>query len=430
MLRQSLKNAKKATQRLYTRDDPSDLSLELSITEPAVFVPTYTDKPAVLRGTCQLKVKGNLAVKRLTVNFRGTSRVTWPHGLHDTQTVTDSTLTLLSPQASDAALPSYPGSLCDETQTSSLGKRWRLWNAVTSTLCSNGSYGKVSGPKYQRLSAGTHTYDFEMVLHSHLPESVQIRQSQVRYQVRACVECPGFLRRSVARNKAVTTVHCPAEDNVEDAEPVYIARAWKGLLQCGILVSRRGAPLGDRLPVSVSLTELAKAEFRGLRVFLSENVQYHQRDGLACCPGPFRRVLLYEKVEGSVSTPSLHRAGNADDERPESEAKDDGGMEKMIGDPEIPSGRVPDEEETTLDLTLQLPGCHLHSVPDGTQSMHYDTRYKNVRVSHWLEFVFVVCPKESLGSSNDRIVQKMAKVPLALRSCYAQYASASLPAYS
>ncbi|BCS11688.1 hypothetical protein ALUC_41028S [Aspergillus luchuensis] len=127
---------------------------------------------------------------------------------------------------------------------------------------------------------------------------------------------------------------------------------------------------------------------------------------------------------------SLHRAENVDDERPESAAKDDGALAKLVGDPEIPSGLEAAEEETVMDLTLQLPDCHLHCVSTGTQGMHYDTKYKNVRVSHWLEFVFMVSPRDNtLGSSSERIVQKVAKVPLALRSCYAQHTNASLPAY-
>ncbi|PWY79281.1 hypothetical protein BO70DRAFT_293923 [Aspergillus heteromorphus CBS 117.55] len=424
MLRQSLSAVKKATQSLYTHEALSDPRLDLNITEPAVFVPTFTDKPAVLRGTCQLNVKDTLTVKRVTVNFRGTSRVTWPHGLHDIQTVTDNTLTLFSSGSLEPALPCY-----SESEPSWPSKRCKLWHAVTSRLCSGGSHEKSAGTK---LSAGTHTYNFEMVLHSHLPESIQIRQSQVRYRVRACVECPGILKRSLALNKAITTVHCPAEDEVDDAEPVYIARAWKDLVQCEVLVSRRGAPLGDDLPVTVMFTELATAKFRGLRVFLSENVQYLQRDGLVGCPGPFRRVLLYEKVDGLVSTLSLRRASN--DERPDS-GKGECAVAKMVGDSETPSEPAREgetESETTLDLILPLPMCHLHSQPDssGMQSMHFDTRYKNVRVRHWLEFVFLMTPKDGFDSSHDRIVQKMAKVPLALRSCYAQHANASLPAYS
>ena len=299
--------------------------------------------------------------------------------------MTDSTLTLVSPQSSDPALPCYSSALSEGRKSTWHKDKRKLQNAAPSTLCVDGNYGKAAGSKYQRLPAGTHTYEFEMVLHSHLPESIEIRQSHVQYRVRACVECPGFLRRSFAKKQAIATVHCPAEDDVEDAEPAYIARAWKGLLQCGNLVSRRGAPLGDRLPVTVSLTELRKAEFRGLQVFLSENVQYHQKDGLACCPGPFRRVILYEKVEMTGPTMSLHRAENVDDERPVSATKGDGAHAKLVGDPEIPSGLETAEEETVLNLTLQLPGCHLHCVSTGTQGMHYDTNYKNVRVSHWLE---------------------------------------------
>lgn len=63
-----------------TRTKSSEPELTINFTEPAVFIPTYTHKPAVLRGSCVLKVKETLMVKRLTVNFRGVSHVHWPHG--------------------------------------------------------------------------------------------------------------------------------------------------------------------------------------------------------------------------------------------------------------------------------------------------------------------------------------------------------------
>ena len=63
-----------------TRTKSREPELTINLTEPAVFIPTYTHKSAVLRGSCELKIKETLMVKKLTVNFSGVSHVHWPHG--------------------------------------------------------------------------------------------------------------------------------------------------------------------------------------------------------------------------------------------------------------------------------------------------------------------------------------------------------------
>ncbi|PYH49629.1 uncharacterized protein BP01DRAFT_2481 [Aspergillus saccharolyticus JOP 1030-1] len=422
MLRPPFSTARKSTDEAPVQGDSSSLSLEIDITEPALFAPALSDKPSVLRGECRLKVKEAVTVKRLTVNLRGTSYIVWPHGIREHHRVTDNTLTLLGPKSVQPALPCYVDSLQETSSSPQALQGTALWNAILARVGTNRREEENTGSKYHRLTPGTHIYNFEMVLRSQLPESIQVRQSRVRYRVRASIERPGFLNRSFSRSKPITVVHCSADNFVDDAEPIYLARAWKHLLQSDILVSRRGAPLGDLLPVTVSYTELGHAKFRGLQVFVSENVQYYQRDGLGCCSGPFKRNLIYEKMAGPVSTKVLSRADT--DEHPAYIEKDDYITAKTVGDAEARSRSLHDgdTEHTELDLQLPLPVCHLHSDPTRPQGMHFDTRYKNVRISHWLE-------PDNMNPKNERIVQKVAHVPLALRSCYAQQANTSLPAY-
>ena len=79
MLRR-LSSTKETARRLSLSDKSTEPSLEVNLTEPALFIPTYTNKPPVLRGSCVLDVREPLTARRLTVTLRGTSRVQWPHG--------------------------------------------------------------------------------------------------------------------------------------------------------------------------------------------------------------------------------------------------------------------------------------------------------------------------------------------------------------
>ncbi|KAE8349629.1 arrestin domain-containing protein [Aspergillus coremiiformis] len=409
-----------------TRTKSNEPELTINFTEPAVFIPTYTNKPAVLRGSCELKVKETLMVKRLTVNFRGVSHVHWPHGLHDSKTITDRTLTVFGPESSETG-PEYhvnqenPGMLdTGRTECNVSRQKCRLWSTITNKFCPKCKSAPT--PNYQLLSPGIYTYDFEMILPPQLPESVNVRRSHVRYNVRACVECPGPFRHNIVQNMPIAAIHCPAEDFVEDAEPVYLTRAWKRLLRCDILMSRRGAPLCHRLPVTVSFTELANASFHGLEIYLSENVQFLRKDGLVSCLGPFKRTLLYEAADDLVSTMSPSELGN---DYPAGEKGSFGVLQSAVLSelPEKPASL----EGMTLNIDLALPACQDHSEDDW---MHFSTEYKSVRVSHWLEFVFSMSRNGASKSGNVPVVQKIARTRLALRSCYAQQANASLPAYS
>ncbi|KAB8078817.1 arrestin domain-containing protein [Aspergillus leporis] len=408
------------------RTKSNEPELTIKFTEPAVFIPTYTNKPAVLRGCCVLKVKDTLVVKRLTVNFRGVSQVQWPHGIYDSKAITDRTLTVFGPEISET-VPEYHADQEDlgELDTSRTGcnasrQKCGFWSTITNKFCPK--CRGVATPDYQVLSPGTYTYDFEMILPPQLPESVNVRRGHVRYNVRACVECPGPFRHNIVQSTPIAAVRCPAEDFVEDAEPVYITRTWKRLLRCEILTSRRGAPLCHRLPVSVSFTELANARFHGLQIFLSENVQFLRKDGLVSCLGPFKRRLLYGAADELASTVSPYRFGK--DDHPAEEKSGFGVDDVVCSDW---AGKPATFEGMTLNIDLALPACQAHTEYDW---MHFSTEYKSIRVNHWLEFVFSLSRYGAPISSGAPVVQKIARMPLSLRSCYAQQANASLPAYS
>ncbi|KAE8376905.1 hypothetical protein BDV26DRAFT_282292 [Aspergillus bertholletiae] len=361
-----------------TRTKSSEPELTINFTEPAVFIPTYTHKPAVLRGYCELKVKETIMVRRLTVNFRGVSHVHWPHGLHDSKTVTDCTLTVFGSDISGTG----PQHSADQenlgmletgtTECNTSRQKCGLWSTITNKLCSRCKSTVIAD--CQLLSPGTYTYNFEMILPPQLPESVNVRRSHVRYNVRACLEFPGHFRHDIVQSMPVAAIHCPAEDFVEDAEPVYVARAWKRLLRCDILLSRRGAPLCHILPLTVSFTELANSQFHGLQIYISENVQFLRKDGLVSCLGPFKRRLLYEAAEDCLPDLLPYRLGEDGDHLSEKSES------TVLPECEV---KPATSEGMTLNIDLALPTCQDHS--EGNW-MHFSTEYKSARVYHWLDF--------------------------------------------
>ncbi|GAB1214103.1 hypothetical protein ATERTT37_003262 [Aspergillus terreus] len=111
-----------------------------------------------------------------------------------------------------------------------------------------------------------------------------------------------------------------------------------------------------------------------------------KRNGVVSCCGPFKRLRLYETKDDSILSVLDSRRSSADDGRPSDEERDDSsGKEKPDHDR---MAKPTDMDGTTIEVELPLPVCQIHSTDaDGVQknSMHFDTRYKNVQVNHWLE---------------------------------------------
>lgn len=272
---------------------------------------------------------------------------------------------------------------CDREGCHAGQENGRLWDSLQQRIYPGGNPRKTGDSKHQVLLPGVYEYGFEMVLPPKLPESICVRGSNVQYSVEACLERPGRLSHPITQTMPIAAVHCPEDDLLEDSEPVYISRNWRHLLHCEVTILRRGAALGDQLPVVLSLEELGNAKLRGLKIYLSENTQYLQRNGLESCLGPFKRVLLHNATGDSLPTrPSIESAVPDDSARSSdnsTSSEDDWGSdatEKPIV-----------TEATKLDINLSLPKAIAltHHEADGKLNMHFDTKYQNVQVSHWLE---------------------------------------------
>ncbi|KAI9042751.1 uncharacterized protein KD926_005081 [Aspergillus affinis] len=426
MLQHSLRDS--ARSLAGGRRSATETGLDIVSMEPALFIPPCANKPVVFRGSCILNVHEKLPVKRLTVNLRGTSNVKWSYSRHEMRTFTDCKMVVLGPESSEQASKMQKAAFvespdCDRASCHASQENGRLWDSLQKRLQSKGT-SKKSGSKYELLSPGVYEYGFEMVLPPDLPESICVRGSNVQYNVEACLELPGRFSHPITQNMPIAAVHCPEDDFLEDAEPVYISRNWKHLLHCEVTLSRRGAALGDQLPVAVSLEQLGNAKLHGLKIYLSENTQYLQRNGLESCLGPFKRVLLHEAVGDSLSLRSSSQADTQDDS---TESNDESTpMEDDLGADATEKPGVADEAK--LEINLSLPKAIALTKPesDGKLNMHFDTKYQNVQVSHWLEFEFTMSRHGSSGPSE---VVKMTRAPFVLRSCYAQPANASPPAY-
>lgn len=384
---------------------PREVSdLDINATEPAVFTDTYTSKPAVLRGRCLLKIKECLMIKRLSVKFNGVSQIQWPcgeklmitayvmkivfpsfidqnAGIPNTTTVANCTLTLFDSDTWETGALSHVGHKFSESQNANHrlirthNQKSRLRKAFSNKLCQKIRHTVES--EYIALFPGTYTYNFEMVLPSQLPESVDARRVRVHYDIQTHMECPGVLGCNITHKKPVTVARCPTDDFLEDSEPLHVFRVWRHLLQCDISISRRGSPLCHQLPATVSLTGSDKTSLQGLQISVSEKTVLSQKNGSKSCIGLLKQALLYKEAEDFMPTVSSYKLGDHDQS-----AKVKGRNATDSTARSDWAGEVAGFAGMTMDIDIPLPSCQGHSEADW---MHFDIMYKNIQVKHWLE---------------------------------------------
>lgn len=230
---------------------------------------------------------------------------------------------------------------------------------------------------------GKYSYDFEMILHSGLPESTFIEGTIVRYHLKASVTCHSMLR-GMYKSIEVDAVRCPTNAYVEDSVGGNWALHVDRVLHADIHLRRKGIALEDHLPGSFKYKGYNNTKFRKLQVFLVEDVRYFMRDGTQAGKAPYKKLLIYEN------------SGHRPDVHPQQEEV----SEEELNIFEATSTRVPlsstnsdtpdgdafpPSETMGFDFELDMPKCISHRGAPDFRYMHYDTKIRSVMVSHFFQ---------------------------------------------
>ncbi|KAK9588672.1 hypothetical protein V6Z96_000431 [Aspergillus fumigatus] len=280
----------------------------------------------------------------------------------------------------------------------------------------------VPGLNPECFMPGKYSYDFEMILHSGLPESTFIEGTIVRYHLKASVTCHSMLR-GMYKSIEVDAVRCPTNAYVEDSVGGNWALHVDRVLHADIHLRRKGIALEDHLPGSFKYKGYNNTKFRKLQVFLVEDVRYFMRDGTQAGKAPYKKLLIYEN------------SGHRPDVHPQQEEV----SEEELNIFEATSTRVPlsstnsdtpdgdafpPSETMGFDFELDMPKCISHRGAPDFRYMHYDTKIRSVMVSHFFQFhVHVFINGRPAREPFERLV------PLTLRSCYASDGNTTLPTY-
>ncbi|KAH8725805.1 hypothetical protein GQ44DRAFT_771761 [Phaeosphaeriaceae sp. PMI808] len=444
------------------------VNVNISLTEPILFLRGFEQNDnaerstAMLRGTLVLKISKPAKLKAITLKFRGKATTKWPEGIPPKKVDFEEVDTLMShtwpffnsqfPTAETSTgadrvdLYKSSGGLSSSPNTSSLNLTTKEAKRLSLQVNQSRSFSKGESPSggpsvaqkgYRTFNAGEYTYNFELPLDSHLPETIDVDLGSVKYELEATVERAGAFRTNLVGTKEVTLIRAPSEGSLEQVEPIAISRSWEDQLHYDIVISGKSFPLGAQVPIAFKLTPLAKVQCHRIKVFVTENVEYFCSNKRVHRMEPVRKVQLFEKRADAPptstfpgSTMRIVSGGGVPYDQRAAAAR---GEDVQVLDSTNLLGNLGGDSSigpTEMEFNVQLPSCHTMREKDKLAKLHFDTTYQNIQVHHWIKLVMRLSKPDANDPTKRRHFEISIDSPFHILSCQATQANTSLPAYS
>ncbi|KAF2838107.1 hypothetical protein M501DRAFT_936145 [Patellaria atrata CBS 101060] len=453
------------------------VSVFVNLAEPLLYLQgfeptdTVSRSTAMLRGSLMLRVSKNAKIRGITLKFKGRATTKWPEGIPPRKTEFDETDNIMShtwpffnaqfpnaehgtgadsvqlsngpsPSSSNLYIPKTGITIGASPMSSSMNLSSKEAKKLSLQVNQSRSFGKgesgsVAQKGYRTFLAGEYTYNFELPLDSHLPETIDVDLGSVKYELEATVERAGAFRANLVGTKEVVLIRAPSEGSLEQVEPIAISRNWEDQLHYDIVISGKSFPLGAQVPIAFKLTPLAKVQCHRIKVFVTENIEYF------CCQKrvhrmePTRKVLLFEKrADGPPqstfpgSTMRITAGGGVPYDQRAAAAR---GEHVPPTDPTNLLGLLNSDSNvgpTEMEFNVQLPSCMNMREKEKAHKLHFDTTYQNIQVHHWIKIVMRLSKPDQNDPTKRRHFEISIDSPFHILSCQATQANTSLPAYS
>ena len=242
--------------------------------------------------------------------------------------------------------------------------------------------------------AGDYLYNFEFPVGGALPGTIKTDSGYVRYHLEAIVERSGRFRPNLRGRLDVPVIRIPADNSLEQVEPLAISRNWQDQLHYDIVVSGKSFSLGSQVPIAFKLTPLAKVKCHQIKVYVTEKIQYwiwtanmriHSQETAT-------DVLLFEKSADSAcvstypgSSMRITAGGGIDWNSREGDARGKDNVDRTRTS--LLGNNFNDAElrPTEMEVNIQLPSCYKMKHRHESQRLHLSTTYGNIQINHRLK---------------------------------------------
>jgi hypothetical protein len=239
---------------------------------------------------------------------------------------------------------------------------------------------------YRTFDPGYYTYDFEVPLDSHIPETIEVDSGSVKYELKAIVERKGAFCADLVGSRNVTLVRTPAQASLEQFEPITINQRLKDGVCINIIVSSKSSPLGAQIPVLFRITPLAEVQLHWIKVFATEHTKYSCLEKRVHRMGAVRKIKLFEKFLDAP--PTSASSGNLERTVSDGICTFNRNSTTSKAPTERPMGALSGVDSistTQIKFLVQLPSYHNLKDNDKALRLHSDTTYQNIQVRHWIK---------------------------------------------
>ncbi|KAI8144900.1 hypothetical protein BJV82DRAFT_556328 [Fennellomyces sp. T-0311] len=178
----------------------------------------------------------------------------------------------------------------------------RVYEDDHSITCHTWTFLPRRAQQVHMLGTGTHTYDFELPLPGHLPESTRVGNIYVvQYRLKAVVERPTLFCRNYISRRTVHLARRPEDEQeyAPDQHPVAIADQWADKLNYTFTLPNKIVPQGGEIEVTAHMATLSdKVQIRHLSCYLKEYMSCRE-DRTRTKPKTHSRIIYYTQVKNN-----------------------------------------------------------------------------------------------------------------------------------
>ena len=164
---------------------------------------------------------------------------------------------------------------------------------------------------------GMYSYPISFAIPADTPPTLQCTHGATTYRLKACVHRPGTFSPRIVATREVVLVAAPSDDDLGDVvdtvgsgshgigSHVHIERQWELQLRYLIVIGGRGAPIGGRLPLWITLMPLSHLKVFRVSILLEERVAYYAHKKQTVRTDPLRRwdlLSIKHAADGNDST--------------------------------------------------------------------------------------------------------------------------------
>lgn len=240
---------------------------------------------------------------------------------------------------------------------------------------------------YKLFPPGDYTYEFEQLIDSHNPETIENETVSVRWLLQAVIERSEMFLSNLSGIRYILFIRSPTEESLEQVEPIVMSRNWKDQLQYDITIFGKSFPFGSQMPIALKLTPFAKVTCHRIQVWIIENAHFHDK---SIHHIEFRkRFLLFEKRDHSASASNYSGSSMqviAEDGIPcGNRAAASGGEESVDHNGSDFLGDLDDDYQAgpaEIEFNVQIPNCQSIKGKNEGQKLHCDMKYENHELTH------------------------------------------------